>query len=149
MSGRDPSGPSSTRYARKALPLDPRGIHWGLGERHESGTPWEPDEWKRFMTWALENGAHCATTRFDAPFVYWDENSYLHRDNGPARLWPDGNEEWWLNGQQHREDGPAVVWTDGYKAWFLNGQRHRENGPALIFSNGYKEWWLNGQKRSQ
>lgn len=35
----------------------------------------------------------------------------------------DGTKVWRLpNGQLHREDGPAVEYTDGQKAWFLNGQ---------------------------
>jgi hypothetical protein len=34
--------------------------------------------------------------------------------------------KWYLNGQLHREDGPAVEYTDGDKSWFLNGQRVTE-----------------------
>ena len=27
---------------------------------------------------------------------------------------------WWLNGKLHREDGPAVEWPNGNKEWWLN-----------------------------
>ena len=57
--------------------------------------------------------------------------------------------EWYLNNQLHREDGPAVEWSDGDKYWYLNGKRHREDGPAYIGSNGHKEWWINGVEVSE
>jgi hypothetical protein len=28
---------------------------------------------------------------------------------------------WYLDGKIHRTDGPAVEWADGDKSWFLNG----------------------------
>jgi hypothetical protein len=132
----------SSRTHRKALPLDTRGIHWGNGERHESGTPWKSVEWKRFVLWALENGA---SSDFGI-VVGWLENGHLHRENGPARVLPNGHEEWYLNNQRHRENGPAIIEPQGYEAWFLNGQRHREDGPARVWRDGHEEWWLNGQQ---
>jgi hypothetical protein len=108
------------REGRKALPLDPWGIHWGLGERHESGTLWSPDEWQRFKEWACGNGA-----QFHVKYgiVEWRENGYLHRENGPAQVWPNGRVEWCLNGELHREDGPAVVGADGHEEWWLDNIR--------------------------
>jgi hypothetical protein len=44
----------------------------------------------------------------------------------------------------HREDGPAAVYSNGDKAWYIHGKRHREDGPAQIFSDGKLKWWLNG-----
>ena len=49
-----------------------------------------------------------------------------------------------MNGNLHREDGAAVEWNNGDKSWWLNGERHREDGPAIECSDGYKEWYLNG-----
>jgi hypothetical protein len=128
----------SSRAHRKALPLDPTGIHWGTGssacpERHESGTVWEPDEWKRFVTWALENGAQCVESHFDG-------------ENGPARVWKDGYEAWYLNGLRHRENGPAVVCPDGREEWWQHGQLHREDGPAIGWPDRCQAWWLDGQR---
>ena len=34
----------------------------------------------------------------------------LHRVDGPAVEYPNGDKEWWVNGKRHREDGPAVCW---------------------------------------
>ena len=48
------------------------------------------------------------------------------------------------DGRLHRKNGPAVIWDDGDKEWFLNGEHHRADGPALILGKGYKEWFLNG-----
>ena len=42
----------------------------------------------------------------------------------------------------HREDGPAVEWTNGNKWWFKHGDLHREDGPAYERKYGYKEYWL-------
>jgi hypothetical protein len=83
-------------------------------------------------------------------FYYSDkEMKILHREDGPAVEWEDGDKSWWLNGKHHREDGPASEWGDGGKFWFLNGERHREDGPAIERANGYKEWWLNDIQYSQ
>jgi hypothetical protein len=142
----------SSRTHRKALPLDHKGIHWGNGSRHESGTPWEPDEWKRFVAWALENGAQ---EYIKDQCVEWYEagedrrgHGKLHRENGPARVWADGYESWYLNGQLHREDWPALIRPDGHKEWRLNGKLHRENGPAVVFLDGSEEWWPERTVRS-
>jgi len=131
-SGRDPTGP------RKGFSPDSRGIHWGIGKHHESGKPWEPGEWERFVAWALENGA-----REGVQCVNWCEKERFHRPDGPAIIWRDGAESWWLNGKLHRPDGPAIVCYDGSKKWHLNGQRHRPDGPAVLCPDGYVEWWLD------
>ena len=58
----------------------------------------------------------------------------------------DGDKRWKLpNGDLHREDGPAVEYTNGDKEWWLNDKRHREDGPAIEYVNGDKEWWLNSR----
>jgi hypothetical protein len=30
--------------------------------------------------------------------------------------------EWRLNGYLHREDGPAIEWANGEKEWYLKGE---------------------------
>jgi len=52
----------------------------------------------------------------------------------------------WFNKQNqlHRLDGPAVEWVNGDEEWWVNGQRHREDGPAIEEIDGeYQEWWIN------
>jgi antitoxin component YwqK of YwqJK toxin-antitoxin module len=54
-----------------------------------------------------------------------------------------------LNGKLHRADGPAIEWANGDKHWWLNGELHREDGPACEFANGDKHWYLNGKRLSE
>jgi hypothetical protein len=61
------------------------------------------------------------------------------------KKYSDGSQYWYLSGDLHREDGPAVIFPDGSQAWFLNGKYHREDGPAVIYSNGNREWYLSGK----
>ena len=75
----------------------------------------------------------------------WYLNGKLHREDGPAIEWANGSREWWLNGKRHREDGPAVEYADGTKYWYLKGKCHREDGPAIERADGEKEWWINGR----
>ena len=35
----------------------------------------------------------------------------------------NGTKRWLLRGKLHREDGPAFEWPDGEKHWYLNGNR--------------------------
>ena len=44
----------------------------------------------------------------------------------------------------NREDGPSFIYPNGTQEWYLNGQLHRENGPAVIYASGDEEWYLNG-----
>ena len=68
----------------------------------------------------------------------------LHKEDGPAVIWADGEESWWFDGDIHRANGPAVVFADGTKEWRQHGQVHRVDGPAIEWCNGSVEWWING-----
>ena len=46
----------------------------------------------------------------------------------------------------HRTDGPAIEYTNGDKSWYMNDQRHRTDGPAIEYTDGYKVWYLNGTR---
>jgi len=64
----------------------------------------------------------------------WDEkeegytacnwNGLLHRDDGPALVYPDGKQYWYRNGRLHRDDGPAVVYPNGTQYWYCNGEQY-------------------------
>jgi hypothetical protein len=45
-------------------------------------------------------------------------------------VWQNGSEEWYRNGKLHREDGPAIVFPDGYRAWYQHG-RHVDPPPSV------------------
>lgn len=56
--------------------------------------------------------------------VYWLKNGDLHRDEGPAAIYPDGYRSWYQNGELHRLDGPAVESTDGEgDEWFIEDRQ--------------------------
>jgi hypothetical protein len=79
----------------------------------------------------------------------WYLNGKLHREDGPAIEYANGDKAWRLNGKLHREDGPAAEDVDGNKSWWLNGKLHREDGPAIEYANGDKSWWVNGKWYSE
>jgi hypothetical protein len=45
----------------------------------------------------------------------------------------------WYNDKEklHRLDGPAFEYANGDKAWYVDGKRHRLDGPAIEEANGY------------
>lgn len=53
---------------------------------------------------------------------YLNNQDQLHREDGPAIIYPDGTQEWYRNGVLHRGDGPAVVHPDGKEEWYRNGK---------------------------
>ena len=60
---------------------------------------------------------------------------------------------WYFNGVLHREDGPAVEYDNGDTSWFQNGVLHREDGPAVEWNwtnkdklLPVKEWYLYGKR---
>jgi hypothetical protein len=75
----------------------------------------------------------------------WILNGKLHREDGPALEYSNGDKAWYINDKLHRLYGPAVERTSGYKAWYLNEKRHREDGPAVECSDGTKWWWFDGE----
>ena len=79
----------------------------------------------------------------------WYLNGELHRADGPAIEWFDGDKSWFINGKLHRSDGPAIEYEDSYKEWYLNGERHRTDGPAIEWPEGDKEWYLNGTEYTE
>ncbi len=35
---------------------------------------------------------------------------------------PDGTQRWFKDGKLHREDGPAIIWPSGYQEWYKDGK---------------------------
>jgi hypothetical protein len=89
------------------------------------------------------SGVHPKTTsRGDR---YWrDSDGQLHREDGPAVIYADGQFRWYRHGRLHREDGPAYLGDDGQRVWVLDGAVHRMDGPAYEFVDGTYEWWVRG-----
>lgn len=76
---------------------------------------------------------------------YWYINGDAHREDGPAIEREGACTAWLMNGLFHREDGPAVEYGDGEKHWYINGRLHREDGPASEYAEGNKYWYINGK----
>jgi hypothetical protein len=57
----------------------------------------------------------------------------------------DGSEWHWFNDSLHREDGPAVMYANGDFAWYKHGKRHRLDGPAMYY-NKCASWCVEGKK---
>ena len=62
--------------------------------------------------------------------LFKNDEDKLHRENGPAVIYPDGGEEWHYNGFPHRADGPAVTTADGRLIWYWHGHRATLNAWA-------------------
>ncbi len=64
--------------------------------------------------------------KFFSHIEYSNEQGLLHRTDGPAREFANGDKFWYINGIRHREDGPAVEMYSSYKAWYLNDKIYLE-----------------------
>ena len=55
--------------------------------------------------------------------IVFRSNGNIHRDNGPARIWCDGDQAWYIDGELHRIDGPAVmnIYDNDEQEWMING----------------------------
>jgi hypothetical protein len=73
-------------------------------------------------------------------------NGNFHREDGPAIIWADGTECWYIHGKFHREGGPAFKDANGTEYWYIHGKYHREDGPAIEWGDGNKEYWYNGKR---
>jgi len=76
----------------------------------------------------------------------WFLNTKLHRVNGPAMEYKDGNKVWFVNNMMHRTDGPALEHVDGSKVWYVKDKLHREDGPAVEGGRFTEKWYLNGEE---
>jgi len=76
--------------------------------------------------------------------IWKNKEGQVHRTDGPAIIYADGTQVYYIEGQWHRTDGPAVIYPDGTEFYLQNGKRHRTDGPAVIESDGHEEYWKNG-----
>ena len=79
----------------------------------------------------------------DGTELWINENNEVHREDGPAAIYPNGLTLWKINGILHREDGPAMI-SKTKEMWYKNGKKHREDGPARIdHITNEKTWYKN------
>lgn len=71
--------------------------------------------------------------------VYTDDNDELHRDDGPAFIYSDGELQWWHHGQLHCRTGPAVITRTGIKEFWVYGKQVSEQEFNFFFKqNEYR-----------
>ena len=75
----------------------------------------------------------------------YDTSKALHRTDGPAVEWGNGDRFWLVDGKRHRVDGPAVERANGTKHWYVDGKRHRIDAPAAEYADGGKRWYVDGK----
>jgi hypothetical protein len=91
---------------------------------------------------------HHETTSQRNITIYTLPNGWVHRDDGPAKIFSWGTQMWYKNNELHRDDGPACIDRDG-EYWYQHDLLHRnDGGPSVIVnygnSNTRYHWLSNG-----
>ena len=65
---------------------------------------------------------------------WWrDKEGRTHRLNGPAFIFANGDRSWYRHGKIHRDDGPARIWPEkGIEKWYKNGLPYEPSAHELI-----------------
>jgi hypothetical protein len=67
------------------------------------------------------------------------EKDILHCTNMPSVIYPDGTEEWWIDGRRQRKDGFAIMSVSGLRIKISNGKlrcKYRENEELVLDTKG-------------
>jgi len=56
----------------------------------------------------------------------------------------NGRIAWFWKGMLHREGGPALIYPSGSFRYYRHSKLHREDGPASK-TRSRSEWWLDGK----
>ena len=74
---------------------------------------------------------------------WYNEHDQLHRTDGPAIIYPNGTQYWYINGTPHRLDGPAIESQDGTQYWYIHGNQLTEaEYYDIIQSEEHLNWYL-------
>jgi hypothetical protein len=86
-------------------------------------------------------------THDDGTEIYYNKNKFIHRDDDlPAVIDKKFNsKEWYKNNELHRINGPAIEYDNGNTTWYKNGKKHRLDGPALDWKHS-RLWIVNGKE---
>lgn len=60
---------------------------------------------------------------------FWRRGRYLHC------VWPNGTKRWYRDNLLHREDGPADIWANGTECYYIDGKSLSKE----VFRKAYKE----------
>lgn len=88
--------------------------------------------------------------------TYWFETGHRNRladvddelrDNPVIDVF--GNRRWHKDDMLHRLDGPACEYANGDQYWYKYGKRHRLDGPAMAYSRTGKQWFIEGVEHTE
>lgn len=85
----------------------------------------------------MENSSVCSVDMYGTK-TWRNEKGQLHREDGPAIEWSDGDWEWRLNGKRHRICGPCA-WISGYYYWRVNSLYITDIVLECLEITGFKE----------
>ena len=138
-----------TKYSFSEETADQNYI-W-LNKRNEYHNPGGPAVYRRHAKEKSHSIGIYVEEIIDSCFKYFN-NGRLHRADGPAVIYGNGEEEYWINGVPHRDGGPAqygatiereasakrtasetkLALLGRTERWMQNGRYHRDGGmPAL------------------
>lgn len=60
--------------------------------------------------------------------VWRDKDGHIHRDHGPALIYPSGMEQYYKHGELHRFGGYAIEYPGGDGEFWVNGEKTDEAG---------------------
>lgn len=73
---------------------------------------------------AIEKNGEYVRLEYDSLCYYSDANCTIrHREYGPARIFNNGCQEFWVNGLLHRLNDAAIFTAKGKKVYYLFGRR--------------------------
>jgi len=107
---------------------------------------WSDREKTQLINWIpmiippLRNGIEI--DKLDIKRCYRD--GHFHNDSGPAIIYPNGAESWFINGLKHRDNLPAYISPTGHKEWWVDDALHRIDGPAIERADGTRQWHIFG-----
>ncbi len=68
----------------------------------------------------------------DGNIRYYNEQFKLHREDGPALEYSNGDKFWIVNDSYHRLDGPALEYASGDRCYYIMGKQYSyENWLAI------------------
>lgn len=111
------------------------------GQRRQSIKNMFKEEKQIYATVKTTSSRTGAEKLFDIQTPEEFENRWYKRQNALRGDQHFVDDEWLV----HSSTGPAIVFYDGSEGWFINGQLHRTDGPALNHK-GRQYYWLYGQE---
>lgn len=74
------------------------------------------------------------------------QGEYKINDRERLMVGISGMVTFYLDGDVHREKGPACIFPGRASQWRKHGMLHRETGPAFVWVDGKIEFWLNNHR---